>query len=141
MQDARAQLQSFHSRVRITVDNPPPVSGSGFGGSELRIDIRGAEQAQLERAAAKLRHIMEATPGVVDIDSTVVAGKPEVQLVIHRDRAADLGVRLSYAGVEHTTVPDPVAALATLPPGKVDVVANYTAFHALRRRLVAGEEA
>jgi hypothetical protein len=32
-------------------------------------------------------------------------------------------------------VPDPLAALAMLPPGDVDVVANYTAFHQFRRRL------
>lgn len=51
------------------------------------------------------------------------------------EHAADLGVRLAYAGIDHDTEPDPLAALATLPPGKVDVVANYTAFHDLRRRL------
>ena len=53
------------------------------------------------------------------------------------ERAADLGVRLTYAGVEHTTVADPLAGLALLPPGPVDVVTNYTAFHQLRRRLTA----
>lgn len=52
------------------------------------------------------------------------------------ERAADLGVRLSYAGLVHTTVPDPLAGLSVLPPGRVDVVANYSAFHQLRRRLV-----
>ncbi|HEY6422367.1 MAG TPA: MurT ligase domain-containing protein [Pseudonocardiaceae bacterium] len=57
------------------------------------------------------------------------------QVVASGERAADLGVRLSYAGLEHQTVPDPLAALAALPAGKVDVVANYTAFHQLRRRL------
>jgi len=51
------------------------------------------------------------------------------------ERAADLGVRLSYAGLDHHTEPDPVAALTLLPPGTVDVVANYTAFHQLSRRL------
>ena len=51
------------------------------------------------------------------------------------ERAPDLGLRLEYAGVAHRTVPDPLAALSSLPPGRVDVVANYTAFHALSRRL------
>jgi UDP-N-acetylmuramyl tripeptide synthase len=59
------------------------------------------------------------------------------QVVAAGERAADLGVRLTYAGVEHTTVADPLAGLALLPPGPVDVVANYTAFHQLRRRLTA----
>ncbi|MGH8917754.1 MAG: MurT ligase domain-containing protein [Actinomycetes bacterium] len=56
-------------------------------------------------------------------------------VVASGERAADLGVRLSYAGLAHQTVPDPVAALAALPAGMVDVVANYTAFRQFRRRL------
>jgi hypothetical protein len=51
------------------------------------------------------------------------------------ERAADLGLRLDYARVEHRTVPDPLAALGGMPDGDVDVVANYTAFLALSRRL------
>jgi len=57
------------------------------------------------------------------------------RVVASGERAADLGVRLSYAGLEHQTVADPLAALATLPAGQIDVVANYTAFHHFRRRL------
>jgi UDP-N-acetylmuramyl tripeptide synthase len=57
------------------------------------------------------------------------------QVVASGERAADLGVRLSYAGLEHRTVSDPLAALEALPPGQIDVVANYTAFHQFRRRL------
>jgi hypothetical protein len=62
-------------------------------------------------------------------------------VVASGERAADLGVRLSYAGLEHQTVSDPLAALAALPEGEVDVVANYTAFHVLRRRLNREREA
>ena len=58
-------------------------------------------------------------------------------IVASGERAADLGVRLSYAGRDHRTEPDPVAALALLPPGSIDVVANYTAFHQLKRSLAA----
>lgn len=95
MHEVRERLQPFRSRIRITVDNPPPVSGSGFGGSELRLDLRGPDQALLDRGAARLRRILEATPGVVDIDSSNVGGKPEVQIVIDRDKASDLGVRVA----------------------------------------------
>lgn len=62
---------------------------------------------------------------------------PEVPTVASGDRAADLGLRLSYAGIDHRTVPDPLDALELLPPGAVHVVANYTAFLRLRRRLTA----
>jgi UDP-N-acetylmuramyl tripeptide synthase len=51
------------------------------------------------------------------------------------ERGTDLAVRLGYAGVEHTLVHDTVRAIASCPPGHVEVVANYTAFLQLQRRL------
>jgi UDP-N-acetylmuramyl tripeptide synthase len=59
------------------------------------------------------------------------------RVVASGERAADLGVRLTYAGIDHTTVSDPIAALELLPPGAVDVVANYTAFHRISRHMDA----
>ena len=51
------------------------------------------------------------------------------------ERGTDLAVRLGYAGVEHTLVHDTLAAIASCPPGRVEVVANYTAFLQLQRSL------
>jgi hypothetical protein len=51
------------------------------------------------------------------------------EVVVQGHRAADLLVRLELDGVAARRVPGPVsAALAALPPGRVDVVGNYTAF-------------
>jgi UDP-N-acetylmuramyl tripeptide synthase len=61
--------------------------------------------------------------------------------VVSGERAADVGLRLSYAEREHRTEPDPISALALLPAGEVYVVANYTAFHGLRHRLGTEEAA
>ncbi|MBS9535414.1 DUF1727 domain-containing protein [Mycobacterium sp. M1] len=58
-----------------------------------------------------------------------------VPVVAAGERGTDLAVRLGYAGVEHTLVHDTVAAIASCPPGRVEVVANYTAFLGLQRRL------
>ena len=60
-----------------------------------------------------------------------------VQVVAAGERASDLAVRLTYAGVEHTTVADPVKAIASCPPGRVEVLANYTSFRDLNRALEA----
>ena len=55
---------------------------------------------------------MKTIPDVVDVDTTLISGKPEVRVVIDRDRAADLGVRVGdvsqalntlVAGQEATT--------------------------------------
>ena len=51
------------------------------------------------------------------------------------ERGTDLAVRLGYAGVEHTLLHDTMAAIASCPPGQVEVVANYTAFLQLQRKL------
>jgi UDP-N-acetylmuramyl tripeptide synthase len=51
------------------------------------------------------------------------------------ERATDLAVRLDYAEVPHQIVRDPLAAITRAAPGPVDVVANYTAFRDLSRRL------
>lgn len=58
-----------------------------------------------------------------------------VHVVAAGERGTDLAVRLGYAGVQHTLVHDTVAAIASCPPGPVEVVANYTAFLQLQRRL------
>ncbi|MBO0681071.1 DUF1727 domain-containing protein [Mycolicibacterium sp. S2-37] len=57
------------------------------------------------------------------------------QVVAAGERGTDLAVRLGYAGVEHTLVHDTMAAIASCPPGHVEVIANYTAFLQLQRRL------
>ncbi|MGE0221284.1 MurT ligase domain-containing protein [Mycolicibacterium sp.] len=58
-----------------------------------------------------------------------------VPVVAAGERGTDLAVRLGYAGVAHTLVHDTVAAIASCPPGHVEVLANYTAFLQLNRRL------
>lgn len=58
-----------------------------------------------------------------------------VKVVAAGERGTDLAVRLGYAGVEHTLVHDALDAIASCPPGHVEVLANYTAFLQLNRRL------
>ena len=61
--------------------------------------------------------------------------REETAVVAAGERGTDLAVRLGYAGVEHTLVHDTMAAIASCPPGRVEVVANYTAFLQLQRAL------
>ena len=60
-----------------------------------------------------------------DVDFEQLAGK---HVVCTGPRAQDLAVRLSYAEVEHSIVPDLSEALHGDYPGQVDVLATYTAF-------------
>lgn len=53
------------------------------------------------------------------------------------ERGADLAVRLTYAGAEHELIADPLTAIESCPPGRVEVLANYTAFRDLSRAIEA----
>lgn len=57
------------------------------------------------------------------------------------ERAADLSVRLTYAGIEHVLEPDPLTAIRRCPAGRVEVLANYTAFRDLSRALATAGKA
>ena len=57
------------------------------------------------------------------------------RIVAAGERGTDLAVRLGYAGVGHTLMHDTIAAIESCPPGRVEVVANYTAFLQLQRAL------
>ncbi len=66
-----------------------------------------------------------------DVPYELLAGR---SVVATGDRFRDLSVRLCYAGVAHTTEPDPVRAVTKAANGSgavVDVIGNYTAFHDL----------
>jgi UDP-N-acetylmuramyl tripeptide synthase len=75
----------------------------------------------------------DMTPGW-DVDLSVLAGST---VVVTGQRRLDAAVLLETAGVPCTVVEDPVEAILAVPPGPVHVIANYTAFKELRRRLTA----
>jgi UDP-N-acetylmuramyl tripeptide synthase len=70
-----------------------------------------------------------------DFGARPAEGPVERSVVAAGERGTDLAVRLEYAGVRHTLVHDTVAAIASCPPGRVEVVANYTAFLQFQRAL------
>ncbi|MGO2166279.1 MurT ligase domain-containing protein [Corynebacterium casei] len=56
------------------------------------------------------------------------------------ERGTDLAVRLVYADITHELIPDPVQAVDSCPPGRVEVLANYTAFRDLKKALERQEK-
>ena len=58
-----------------------------------------------------------------------------LKVVAAGERGTDLAVRLGYAGVEHDLIKDTIEAIRACPPGRVEVLANYTAFRDVKRVL------
>ncbi|MET9064925.1 MurT ligase domain-containing protein [Streptosporangium sandarakinum] len=64
-----------------------------------------------------------------DVDYRVLRGRP---VFVTGERMLDLALRLDVANVPFQLVASFEQALAAQPPGKVDVIANYTAFQQIR---------
>jgi HAE1 family hydrophobic/amphiphilic exporter-1 len=95
MADARNILaQKFSTDLRTSVQPVQAFSGGGFRNANVQFLISGPDMAKLEEYSSKLLEKMKSIPDAVDVDTTLIAGKPELQLAVDRDTAADLGVRV-----------------------------------------------
>jgi hydrophobic/amphiphilic exporter-1 (mainly G- bacteria), HAE1 family len=98
--------------LRTSVQIVQAFSGGGFRNANVQFLIAGPDLKKLEEYSAKLLEKMKTIPDAVDVDTTLISGKPELRLEIDRDLAADLGVRVGdvsqalntlVAGQEATT--------------------------------------
>ena len=71
-------------------------SSGGMGSSKnYTLHIQGEDFDQLLAYSQKAKQILSQIPGAVDVGISYKAGKPEAQMVVDRDLAADLGVSAS----------------------------------------------
>ena len=70
-----------------------------FGGNQatqrIQYGLAGPDLGLMTELTPKLVEKIRAIPGAVDVDSTLIVGKPELQVNVDRDRAADLGVQVA----------------------------------------------
>ena len=85
------------------------VSSSWSGSADVQYAISGPDLDKLAQYSQQLLAKLKTIPNVVDADTSLVFGKPELRLEIDRQRAADLGVRVA----------DIATALNTLVAGQV----------------------
>ena len=71
--------------------------GGGGPGAGVQFVLRGPELRGLQEYSERLLEKVKTIPGVVDADTTLNAGKPEVSVRMDRPKAADLGVPLAEA--------------------------------------------
>ncbi len=67
-----------------------------------------------------------------DVDYPRLAGHP---IFVIGDRKLDLAVRLEVAGLDFRVCDGVDQAVRSAPPGRIEVIANYTAFQDLRRQI------
>ncbi len=88
-------LKEFPGQLRTSVQQVAAISGGGFRNADIQYVIGGPDLEKLTRYSEELMARMKTIPDLVDVDSTLVTGKPEVRVVIDRPRAADLGVKVA----------------------------------------------
>ena len=92
------ELLADLTHLKISVEQIPRVSGGGFRAAILQYNLRGPDLDTLDHCATAMMDHMRETPGIVDVNSTYDAGKPEVSVSVVRQRAADLGIDLDTLG-------------------------------------------
>ena len=92
MQQARRLMAKYSNDLRVAVQYPAAISGGGFVNADLLYTVRGPDLQKLTEYSEKIRQVVKQIPGVVDVDSSLEVGKPELRAHIHREKAADLGI-------------------------------------------------
>ena len=102
MEMARQRLKKI-TGVTSGVQLPSLIAGGD--NRELMFYVQGPDLNRLDQYAAKLKEALSKVPGVFDLDSNYEPGKPELRVLINRDKAADLNVNVgSIAGALRTLV-------------------------------------
>jgi multidrug efflux pump subunit AcrB len=78
--------------MRSAVTFISPFRSGGRGQAQLEFNIRGPDMNQLAIYAHKAMSEMQKVPGLIDIDSCLSLGNPELKVKVDREKAADLGV-------------------------------------------------
>src|SRR5262245_11653516 len=91
---ALPKFASYNLRAIVS-----PVAAISGGGGRFNADIsfmlRGPNLEKLDQYSQHLLSKLKAMPGVVDADSSLIVGKPELRAAIDRQKASDLGVNVA----------------------------------------------
>src|SRR5947207_11358275 len=94
MVEVRRRLQKY-APMRIGVRNAQSFNFGTGGRTDIDFVLRGPDIVALAGYADDLVERSKQLGGIVDADTTLKLNKPELRVLIDRDRAADLGVDTS----------------------------------------------
>ncbi len=114
MQAVRDRVLPAYARLSLRTGVQPVNVFGGGNNAEIQFWIGGPDLDQLAKYSQALLAKMRSMPGVIDADSNLIVGKPELGVRIDRAKAADLGVH----------VQDVASTLNVLVGGQE--VTNYT---------------
>ncbi|HET8939268.1 MAG TPA: efflux RND transporter permease subunit [Polyangiales bacterium] len=81
--------------LRVSVSEVPAITGGGGTSVTIQYVLSGPDLDQLAKYTESVLERLRKVEGAVDVDSTLVVGKPEIVANIERERAGDLGVSVA----------------------------------------------
>jgi HAE1 family hydrophobic/amphiphilic exporter-1 len=96
MGDVRTQILPKYQRpdYRLAIQPVAAISGGGMVNANIVFVMGGPDLKELGEYSEALLAKMKQMPGAVDVNTSLVLGKPELAVQIDRPRAAYLGVRV-----------------------------------------------
>jgi HAE1 family hydrophobic/amphiphilic exporter-1 len=82
-------------KLRTSVSPVADISGGGMSNKEIAFYISGPDLQRLGEYSTRLTTALAKVPGVVDVDTSLVLGKPEMAVHLDRKKAAELGVQVA----------------------------------------------
>src|SRR5262245_3840218 len=97
MDEVRTRVlpQFAAEQLRTSVSQVAAISGGGMANKEIAFFVTGPDLRKLGQYSERLAAALARTPGVVDVDTTLVIGKPEISVRLDRAKAAALGVQVA----------------------------------------------
>ncbi len=97
MASARDLLEDLE-HLETSVEGVNRVGGGGFRSAALQYNLRGPDLDRLIETSDKMAERLARVPGIVEVNTTFDSGKPQVDVLIDRDKASDLGISVRDLG-------------------------------------------
>ena len=93
----REHLRNQPGIENLNVIVSSPIKALFLGSKPLNIEVYGEDPAEVTAHSEKIRGVLAGIPGTVDISLSQKQSRPEIQIVIDREKAALLGVSTASA--------------------------------------------
>ena len=90
-------LPPLSTNLRTSVQPVATIGGGGAQAADVQFVVNGPDLTTLEAISKQLVAQVKALPGVVDVDSSLNVGKPELSIRVNRAKASDMGVQIADA--------------------------------------------
>jgi HAE1 family hydrophobic/amphiphilic exporter-1 len=118
--ERKRSQEQVKAEIRLKINKIPGIKGTaedisliggGLRNVPIQYVVRGTDLEYLTTYMKQIVLQFVQLPGIVDVDTSLEAGKPELRVIIDRDKAADMGV----------TVASIAEAVNVLISGEVDI--------------------